>query len=117
MSEYPLAIAKFIIQLLYRFRKCLDAPPFVSGNPSNCGLCATLTTYSTWKDLKFRMITEMDRRPLGDVMQDGTFGEWPEAIACWRAVCPNDACKRMLYDKSETVRVVRGCIEGLPSTV
>jgi len=60
---------------------------------------------------------EIDERPLGDTILDKGLCIWPEAVACWRAACTNDACKRLLYDRSETVRVIRECIEGLADAV
>ncbi|KIM45094.1 hypothetical protein M413DRAFT_330030 [Hebeloma cylindrosporum] len=97
-------------------RKCLDGPPFVSGDPSRCMQCENSINYSTWRELKHRIIMEMDERPLGDTILDKGLCEWPEAVACWRAACTNEACKRLLYDRSETVRVIRECIEGLADT-
>ncbi|KAF8197994.1 hypothetical protein BJ912DRAFT_952754 [Pholiota molesta] len=99
------------------FQRSLDGPPFVSGETSGCGQCESLITYTTWKELKYRMVMEIDRRPLGDVIIETGLSEWREALACWRAACPNESCKRLLYDRSETIRVIRACIEGLPKTI
>ncbi|KAF8972900.1 hypothetical protein BDZ97DRAFT_1900776 [Flammula alnicola] len=99
------------------FRQCLDGPPFVSGEPSRCIQCETAISYTTWKELKYKMVMEMDARPLGDTILEQGLCVWPEAVACWRAACSNESCKRLLYDRSETIRVIRECIEGLPKTV
>lgn len=102
----------------HRLRTCLDGPPFVSGEPSRCIQCETPITYAhaTWRELKHRMVLEIDVRPLGDVILDVGLSEWPEATACWRAACVNEGCKRLLYDRSETIRVIRDCIAQLPKT-
>lgn len=60
---------------------------------------------------------EMDKRPAGDTILDRGLHDWPEANACWKANCAKQGCNRLLYDKGETVRVIRQCIEELPSTV
>ena len=56
----------------------------------------------------------MDKRPLGDTVEPGMTG-WKEGIKCWEAKCPN--CQRVLYDKTETQRVIRECIQQLPTTL
>ena len=81
-----------------------------------CIQCNGLIEYHTWRELKYKIILEMDRRPLGDTIQQG-LSEWPEAKACWRAQCPNIGCSRLLYDKMETLRVIKECIDNLPTTV
>lgn len=63
------------------------------------------------------MVMEIDRRPLGDIILGKGLSEWREALACWKAACPNESCKRLLYDRLETIRVIRACIEGLPKTI
>ncbi|KAF9567915.1 hypothetical protein CPC08DRAFT_625847 [Agrocybe pediades] len=109
--------------LLHRARReglrtCLDGPPFVSGEPSTCAQCETPITFahSTWRELKHRMVLEIDRRPLGDTILDCGLNEWAEAVACWKAACVNDGCKRLLYDRAETIRVIRDCIGNLPKS-
>ncbi|KAJ3511738.1 hypothetical protein NLJ89_g3924 [Agrocybe chaxingu] len=98
-------------------QKCLNEAPFVTGDPSTCIQCHALITNETWRELKHRIVAEMDERPLGDTVLDLGLSTWPEAIACWRAACRTETCKRLLYDKTETIRVVKECIEGLPKTV
>ncbi|KDR75319.1 hypothetical protein GALMADRAFT_249346 [Galerina marginata CBS 339.88] len=97
-------------------RECLDGPPFVSGDPSRCIQCETPIEYTTWRELKHRIVTEMDERPLGDNILDMGLCMWPEAVACWKAACSNETCKRLLYDRAETVKVIRECVEQLPKT-
>lgn len=63
------------------------------------------------------MVFEIDLRPLGDTVVDVGLLEWPEAQACWSARCPKVDCGRSLYDKNETLRVIRDCIDKLPKTI
>ncbi|KAF9528523.1 hypothetical protein CPB83DRAFT_854308 [Crepidotus variabilis] len=107
--------------MLHRARKdglkqMLNTPPFVSGTPSNCIQCNGRIDYRTWRELKYRMLTEVDERPLGDTILDPGMSLWPEALECWKACCGNSGCKRLLYDKAETIRVIRGCLDKLPSS-
>jgi len=94
-------------------RQRLDCPPFVAGGVADCAQCGSAIDYHTWRELKYKIILEMDVRPLGDTILDTGLSEWPEARACWTAKCPNSNCDRSLYDKGETVRVIRECIDGL----
>jgi hypothetical protein len=98
-------------------RQRLDDPPFVPGGIASCVTCDELIDYHTWRELKYKIILEMDVRPLGDTIVEDGLAQWPEARACWRAKCPNTNCDRVLYDKAETTRVIRECIENLPRTV
>ncbi|KAF9219539.1 hypothetical protein BS17DRAFT_788976 [Gyrodon lividus] len=98
-------------------RKRLDEHPFVGGGViALCTRCRRPIDHHTWRELKYKVIMEMDTRPLGDVVVDIGLTEWPEAKACWDAKCPNLECETMLYHKTETMRVIRECIESLPKT-
>lgn len=92
----------------------MNDPPFVPGGTANCVSCHTLINYHTWRELKYKIILEMDVRPLGDTIDTG-LSDWPEAQACWLAQCLK--CSRFLYDKGETTRVIRECIDKLPRTI
>jgi len=100
-----------------QLRERLDNPPFVSGATASCIQCNTTIEYHTWRELKYKMILEMDKRPAGDTILDPGLNEWPEAKACWKAKCTKKECSRLLYDKGETLRVIKQCIGELPSTV
>jgi BTB/POZ domain len=100
-----------------RLRQRLDDPPFVSGGMSTCHACGMLIDYHTWRELKYKIILEMDVRPLGDTIIDNGLLEWAESRACWLAKCTNPGCGRVLYDKTETLRVIKECIKGLPSCI
>ena len=96
-------------------RRRLDDPPFVNdvGN-SSCSHCGMPVDYHTWRELKYVIIMEMDARPLGDTVVNPGLLEWPVARACWAAKCTS--CERVLYDKTLTMRVIRECIDQLPTT-
>ncbi|KAJ3569624.1 hypothetical protein NP233_g4930 [Leucocoprinus birnbaumii] len=87
-----------------QLRGRLDNPPFVSGATANCVQCDNLIEYHTWRELKYKILEEMDRRPLGDTILESGLADWPEAKACWRAKCSKKDCGRLLYDKGETLR-------------
>ncbi|KAH9940476.1 uncharacterized protein BXZ73DRAFT_88708 [Epithele typhae] len=97
-------------------RRRLDDPPFVSDTgDTSCSNCGSLVDYHTWRELKYVIIMEMDARPQGDTVLGHGLLEWPAARACWAAKCVN--CDRVLYDKTLTMRVIRECIEALPTTI
>ncbi|EGN99516.1 hypothetical protein SERLA73DRAFT_179565 [Serpula lacrymans var. lacrymans S7.3] len=101
-------------------RQRLDQHPFVGGSAANvahCPRCRRQIDHHTWRELKYRVILEMDVRPLGDTVINHGLTEWAEARACWEAKCPNPDCMCVLYDKGETLRLIRECIDGLPSTI
>ncbi|KAJ7497068.1 hypothetical protein FB451DRAFT_1209958 [Mycena latifolia] len=100
-------------------RDRLNKPPFVaSENTSACGNCHAPINYHTWRELKYRMIQEMEVRPLGDTILDSGLSEWPEAKACWLAKCSNRVCARSLYDQEPTMRIIREVFEThLPRSI
>lgn len=109
------------LQALHRGRRDtlrarLNEAPFVSdGVESTCSHCGSAVDYHTWRELKHRIVMEMDVRPLGDTVLDPGISDWPEAQKCWAARCNN--CTRVLYDKKETLRVIHARIEELPTTL
>ncbi|PFH46742.1 hypothetical protein AMATHDRAFT_69209 [Amanita thiersii Skay4041] len=56
-------------------------------NPSASGSGnANTMDPSPWRDLRTRLVDEIDKRALGDTLLDvETMGEWPEARRCWEA--------------------------------
>ncbi|KAK0461031.1 uncharacterized protein EV420DRAFT_1529838 [Desarmillaria tabescens] len=98
-------------------RQRLNDPPFVAGSTATCVSCHSLIDYHTWRELKYKIILEMDKRPLGDTVIETGLLDWPEAVACWTAKCPESSCHRSLYDKVETLRVIRDCVEKLPKSI
>lgn len=66
-------------------RTRLDDPPFVGGGTAVCVACGWQIDYHTWRELKYKIILEMDVRPLGDTVVNTGLVEWIEAKACWNA--------------------------------
>ncbi|KAG0704732.1 hypothetical protein DFH29DRAFT_910688 [Suillus ampliporus] len=98
-------------------RNRLNEQPFVTGSTvASCPRCRWKIDHHTWRELKYKVVMEMDVRPLGDTVVDVGLIAWPEANACWDAKCPNTECTCVLYDKSETLRLIRECIDSLPKT-
>ncbi|CAA7263881.1 unnamed protein product [Cyclocybe aegerita] len=99
------------------FKRLVDGDGvFEAGNSSRylCSGCGEPLNNYTWRELKARMFMEMDRRPLGDSLCSLEMEEWPEALACWTAKCQKNDCGRPNYNKLETLRDIRGCIDRLP---
>lgn len=98
------------------FKRLLDGDTslFAAGNAAKyvCAGCGEWTDNHTWRELKARMFMEMDKRPLGDTLRGLDMEEWPEAIACWEAKCRH--CGRINYDKLNTLRDIKRCIDKLP---
>lgn len=98
-------------------RKKLDEHPFVNASPvSYCSRCRRQTDHHAWRELKHRVVAEMDSRSLGDTILDVGLVEWPEAKACWEAKCPYADCAIVQYDKTESMRLIKECIDSLPKT-
>jgi hypothetical protein len=66
-------------------RTRLDDPPFVGGGTAVCVACGWQIDYHTWRELKYKIILEMDVRPLGDTVVNSGLLDWHEAKACWSA--------------------------------
>lgn len=105
------------------FKRLIDSPErFAAGNSAvyHCSRCGVtqLDNYP-WRELKFAMFAEIDRRPLGDTLGLGVGQsvELPEAKACWEAKCKKEGCDGVNYDRIATLRQIRNCIALLPSTI
>ncbi|KAF7298158.1 BTB domain-containing protein [Mycena chlorophos] len=100
-------------------RERLNKPPFVASDnaaQSTCNTCHFTIDYHTWRELKFRIVQEMETRPSGDSIDIG-LTEWPEAKACWIARCPNRNCGRALYDEEPTRKAIRDVIAELGDSI
>lgn len=125
--KYAVSMAKLsslsmynLMQLHRGRRDALDArlnePPFVNdGVDSACSHCGSTVDYHTWRELKSKIFKEMDIRALGDTVCEPGLTDWAQAQRCWLARCAN--CNRVLYDKKESVRAIRECIDQLPTTL
>ncbi|CAK5283728.1 unnamed protein product [Mycena citricolor] len=93
-----------------RFREALEGTElFASGNdePRECNCGRNRDNYP-WRMLKARLLSEFNKRPLGDTILSEMVG-WPEAAACWRAQC---ACSQKYYDHSSTVANIKASIRN-----
>ena len=98
-------------------RKKLDEHPFVNAGPSTqCSRCKRVADHHAWRELKNRIVLEMDSRPLGDTIMNPGLTKWPEAKACWESKCLHEECMTVQYDKDETMRLIKECIDNLPKT-
>ncbi|KAF8901333.1 hypothetical protein CPB84DRAFT_1777587 [Gymnopilus junonius] len=103
-----------------KFKALIDSNGlFAAGNSARylCPGCGEQLSNHTWRDLKSRMFVEMDRRPLGDTLCSLEMEEWPEAIACWEAKCQKSDCGRKNYNKLNTLRDIKKCLDQLPSHI
>jgi len=97
-------------------RTRLNEPPFVNDTgEASCSHCGMVVKYHTWRELKYAIVSEMDTRPMGDTVLDKGLDDWPAAKACWDAKCKG--CDKVLYDKKETLRAIRQCMEKLPKEI
>ncbi|KAJ7612985.1 hypothetical protein FB45DRAFT_842921 [Roridomyces roridus] len=107
-SRSLLKIVTFHDRCKTRFRDALNGGElFSAGNeePRICG-CGKRTDNTTWRALKAKLLTEFEKRPLGDqILVD--MSAWPEAAACWREKC---GCGTQYYDQVATVRNIKESI-------
>ncbi|TCD69263.1 hypothetical protein EIP91_008198 [Steccherinum ochraceum] len=97
-------------------RTRLNETPFVNdATEASCSNCGAIVMYHTWRELKYVIITEMDVRPMGDTILEKGLDDWPAAKACWEAKCQK--CDRVLYDKRETLKAIKQCMDKLPNKI
>jgi len=104
-----------------QFRERIGQPPFLTDAQmsdafARCSRCGESVDYVAWRELKYVMILEVDRRPAGDTILSG-LEEWPAARACWAAKCKKGICGSAVYDKASTTQAIRGAIEGLSDVI
>jgi hypothetical protein len=103
------------------FRSLLAQPPFltdaqmVEGIGQRCR-CGETFDYGAWRELKYTMEREMERRPKGDTVLEG-LEEWHVAKVCWSSRCRRPACNGSVYDATSTSRAIREAIDSLPSAI
>ncbi|KAI0047466.1 hypothetical protein FA95DRAFT_1559090 [Auriscalpium vulgare] len=103
------------------FRQRLSEPPFLTDMQlteayARCARCHEPVDYAAWRELKYVMVLEMDRRPAGDMIPAG-LEEWPAARACWAAKCKKMSCGSSVYDRTSSTRAIQEAIIALPETI
>ncbi|KAJ7065564.1 hypothetical protein C8F01DRAFT_749096 [Mycena amicta] len=112
-SRSLLQLVSFHDRCKARFRQSLDGTElFAAGNeePRTCtsSLCGKKRDNYPWRTLKAKIISEFNRRPLGDKILADMAG-WTESAACWQAKCH---CNNMYYDQISTVANIAACIKA-----
>ncbi|KAJ7735023.1 hypothetical protein B0H16DRAFT_1380548 [Mycena metata] len=109
-SRSLLTLVAFHDRCKARFRDALDGTDlFAAGNeePRECG-CGKRRDNYPWRVLKAKLLSEFNRRPLGDQILTDMSG-WPESAACWRAKCH---CGNLYYDQVSTVGNIKESIKN-----
>jgi hypothetical protein len=114
-----------LLRLLYLHRRrrdlfadALEDPTKFSGSAITylCKSCHKPNGDRSWKVLKMRMVTEIERRSLGDTICADAWMEWPETQALKNARC--SVCSALTsFHIGMTQSTIRLCIERLPKMV
>jgi hypothetical protein len=105
-----------------QFRDRVAQAPFLTdaqlndAAPPRCSRCREPISYSEWRELRHRMLTELENCPSGDTVLAG-LEVWPTALACWSAKCKKAMCGSTVYDKGLTSKAIRELLESLPNAV
>ncbi|TFY73033.1 hypothetical protein EWM64_g10979, partial [Hericium alpestre] len=83
---------------------------------ARCTRCGEPVDYAAWRELKYIMVLEMDRRPQGDTVASG-LEEWLPAKACWQAKCKKQICGSAVYDKASSTKAIKEALASLPSSI
>ncbi|KAJ7125816.1 hypothetical protein C8R43DRAFT_1029335 [Mycena crocata] len=108
-SRSLLTLLAFHDRCKARFKDALDGTElFAAGNeePRECG-CGKRRDNYPWRVLKAKLLSEFNKRPLGDHILVDMAG-WPESAACWRAKCH---CGSLYYDQVSTVSNIKDSIK------
>ncbi|KAI0278380.1 hypothetical protein BC826DRAFT_1084705 [Russula brevipes] len=105
-----------------QFRDRVAQAPFLTdaqlndAAPPRCSRCREPISYSEWRELRHRMLTELENCPSGDTVLAG-LEVWPTALACWSAKCKKPMCGSTVYDKGLTSKAIKDLLESLPNAV
>ncbi|KAJ7735013.1 hypothetical protein B0H16DRAFT_1695732 [Mycena metata] len=105
-----LALVTFHEDRKARFKEAMNGALFVHGNQEVqicVGCQRRLDDNSLWRLLKEKLISDFNRRPLGDQLFMNMWN-WPEATACFGAKC---ICGRAYYDQNGTVRNIQEAVK------
>lgn len=102
------------------FRTLLWSPTmFTVGNADNalCRGCDKEVDNSSWRELRSRLLWEIDQDASGKSILSLEMEEWEESMRCWNAKCRTAGCETPLYHRLVTMKEIRDCVEQLPELV
>ncbi|KAF9441448.1 hypothetical protein P691DRAFT_779801 [Macrolepiota fuliginosa MF-IS2] len=101
------------------FRTLLYSDAFAGGNAKvgYCTRCNAIKDNSPWRDLRSRLLTEMERDTSGKWFGGREMQGWDETRGCWDAKCPNIGCRTVNYSQQMTMENLREGVKGLPMIV
>jgi hypothetical protein len=77
----------------------------------NCS-CGTEINNSFWRELRSRLVWELDQNPSGRTILAPEMEEMDESARCWKAKCSR--CSSLYYNRLGTSKNIRMCVEKLP---
>jgi len=105
-----------------QFRLRIAQPPFLTdaqlgdAATARCSRCREPISHVEWRELRWRMLDELERCPSGDSVVTG-LEEWPAAQACWTVKCKKVSCQSAVYDKVSTSKAIKDVLDSLPNTI
>ncbi|KXN91882.1 hypothetical protein AN958_11184 [Leucoagaricus sp. SymC.cos] len=116
-STYLYRLLKMHRRRRDNFRELLfSSDMFSVGNAAhvNCP-CGTEINNATWHELRARLVWELDQNPSGKTILALEMEEMDESSRCWKAKCSR--CASLYYNRLETMKNIRACVEQLPKDV
>jgi hypothetical protein len=78
----------------------------------HCSACGVEINNSFWRELRSRLVWEMDQNPSGESILALEMEESEECSRCWKAKC--GGCGMSYYNRLETMKNIRDCLKQLP---
>src|SRR5712671_1444849 len=100
-----------------QFRLRIAQPPFLTdaqlgdAATARCSRCREPISHVEWRELRWRMLDELERCPSGDSIVTG-LEEWPAALACWAVKCKKVNCQSAVYDKVSTSKAIKDVLDA-----
>jgi len=85
--------------------------------PYKCQRCYAVIDVHAWRELKWLMLDEIERRPSGESIKTQAFSDSPTARSVFSLTCPQAQCGRLCFDKDATLENIGKAIDALPSSV
>ncbi|KXN91878.1 hypothetical protein AN958_11180 [Leucoagaricus sp. SymC.cos] len=98
------------------FRAYILSPENFVGGTSALYECACRRSNDNgpWRILASRLFWEMDQDPSGSTILSPEMETWEESIRCWNSFCQGSSCRKANWNRVETLKKLRQCIEQLP---